>query len=709
MGQFIANINISGDPAINHIDLRLDGTDADWLFLDGKTIRLNSSDTRVLDREVHGAVLTAKVKCYEDGTLQSEHRITVEILNQNDNRPEFLQSTIQLVQISELTAVNSVAFTVQATDADGETLVYGIDETSPDASYFRVDHPNTGQIILNRSLNYETKTQLKLQLYAVEMDTTEHYSTTATLTINVIDADDQYPQFQPCILLPHSQSSHICVNPLYTVNITENDVDMILDFSPGPIQAVDGDEGLRTPLTYTILSGADNGRFVINTESGEVRLTRRVENRLLMPTLRLRIMAAQRDDPMKYSVATALVRVLAENVFQPQFSRSTYHGFVTESSSPASIAITYGMKLLILEATDQDFIDGINPNLWYSLSPNSNSSELYYVTQDGLLIAKANQLQPNHNHTLEVLATDQESGDVVKAVIYINVLEEGEPVPQGPLDERQDHGSRTWVVEGVSVMCLVLLAITTIVLVCFVKKRRVRQDPAERADIAENKHPNVTLRRFQYLVNQSEPLPLVEEVSYYNEAFGGYDASTFALHGKQGFYTHRDQDASNKSQSSKTSLPLNTMSLQAIDCASQCLESNRRPILASIPIHEQISLVKNTENTDVEDAQLVKLDYTEKMIPEKKIGITELETSNTDLDRANQNQGTENAYLEKFLGKANSDQINTEIDQSPLMKTSGTSFTKQHRCQNEQEAKQEIGRRMYELKMQMHNQPHKQR
>lgn len=37
-------------------------------------------------------------------------------------------------------------------------------------------------------------------------------------------------------------------------------------------------------------AGADNGRFVIDSHSGEVRLTRRVENRLLTPTLRLRVM-----------------------------------------------------------------------------------------------------------------------------------------------------------------------------------------------------------------------------------------------------------------------------------------------------------------------------------------------------------------------------------------------------------------------------------
>ncbi len=32
--------------------------------------------------------------------------------------------------------------------------------------------------------------------------------------------------------------------------------DTVLDFFPGPIHAVDGDEGLRTPVKYTILSGA---------------------------------------------------------------------------------------------------------------------------------------------------------------------------------------------------------------------------------------------------------------------------------------------------------------------------------------------------------------------------------------------------------------------------------------------------------------------
>lgn len=32
--------------------------------------------------------------------------------------------------------------------------------------------------------------------------------------------------------------------------------DIVLDFSPGPIRAVDGDRGLRSPISYVILAGS---------------------------------------------------------------------------------------------------------------------------------------------------------------------------------------------------------------------------------------------------------------------------------------------------------------------------------------------------------------------------------------------------------------------------------------------------------------------
>lgn len=52
MGEFIANITIAGEPGANSIRLCLTGENAGWFYLEGRTIRLNSSFSRGLDREV---------------------------------------------------------------------------------------------------------------------------------------------------------------------------------------------------------------------------------------------------------------------------------------------------------------------------------------------------------------------------------------------------------------------------------------------------------------------------------------------------------------------------------------------------------------------------------------------------------------------------------------------------------------------------------
>ncbi|XP_051977080.1 protocadherin-15-like isoform X5 [Xyrauchen texanus] len=299
-------------------------------------------------------------------------------------------------------AVNSVVFTVKAKDADGDTITYLTDKSSPDASYFRIDLPNSGMVILDKPLDFETKTQLLVVIYAVEMNTKEKYSTTAKVTVNVLDGDDQYPQFLPCSPVYEDSDHAICTNPVYTVNITETDEDTVLYFSPGPIHAEDGDKDIQTPLVYSILSGDDNGRFTLDHETGEITLLQRVENRLLTPSFRLRIMAAQLNDPKKYSVATALVHVISENRFAPYFNKTVYKGFLIENVSPATLVSTYGNQVLVVQAIDRDFKDEINPKVHYTLHPMMGTNKLYHITQDGIVIAKTDRLRAFDRHILEM-------------------------------------------------------------------------------------------------------------------------------------------------------------------------------------------------------------------------------------------------------------------------------------------------------------------
>ncbi|XP_067283429.1 cadherin-related family member 5 isoform X2 [Pseudorasbora parva] len=492
VGEFIANLSINGDPGASSIRLCLTGENADWFYLEGRTIRLNSSFSRTLDREVLGSVLIATLTCYEDEIIRSRYRIMVEILNENDNMPYFLEDTIQPRYISELLTVNSMVFTVKARDGDGDTITYMTDKSTDDASYFRIDLPNSGMVILDKPLDYETKTQLHVVILAVEMTTKEKYSTTATVTVNVLDGDDQYPQFQPCAPVYEDGDHNICTNPVYSVNITETDEDAVLYFSPGPIHAEDGDKDILTPLVYTILSGDDNGRFTIDAKTGEISLKQRVENRLLTPSFRLRIMAAQVNDPKKFSVATALVHVVSENLFPPFFNKTVYKGFLIESSSPATLVTTYGNQVLVVQAVDRDFKDGINPKIRYTMQPLTGSSKPYHITQDGIVIAKTNRLRAFDRHILEVIATDEESGEAAHASVDIEVLQRGLPVPRSPFGEERLFADMNAGMAG-GIAAIVLIVAVTALFICLwlAKRRRERRDPEDRGSVALGKHPNV--------------------------------------------------------------------------------------------------------------------------------------------------------------------------------------------------------------------------
>ncbi|KAL7402387.1 hypothetical protein ABVT39_014271 [Epinephelus coioides] len=535
-GEVVAQL--MAETTMEGVQWSLDGKDADWFYLDERGIRLNTSADKVLDREAEGPVLMAELSCYEDDTLQSVYRIMVEIINENDNFPVFDEDTVQSLVISELTPVNTVVFTVQATDADNDKIIYSIDQASSDAEYFRVDLPNSGEVILSKPLDYEKKTLLTVTIHASEMNTAEHYNTSTNITITVLDGDDQYPQFLPCTLLFQDETSRICTSPVYTVNVTEGEEDIVLDFSPGPIHAVDGDRGLSSPVSYTILSGDDDGHFEMDRETGEMKLIHGVGDKLTTPELHLQVMAYQDDDPRKYSVATVLVRVLAVNHFYPEFDRTEYQGFVTAGKSSASLVNTYGSKALMLHVQDQDFTHGFNPMIHFTLSPTSNHTDIYQITQEGLLIARTNQLKPKQKHVLEVTAVDQESGDATFATVVVEVLSEGQSIPISPLGDDRPLSCTMGKAMFLSMVFMTVLGCILSAAMWLKKKHKGKRDPLQRGCVAQGKHPNVSLRWFQ-LASHRSGMPHTEEVAYNDEEYGTCNPS-FSLPDNPGKYTQQD-------------------------------------------------------------------------------------------------------------------------------------------------------------------------
>ncbi|KAK7892161.1 hypothetical protein WMY93_024124 [Mugilogobius chulae] len=569
----ILSPELFGDWTEDSFSWMVRGKDAHWFFLDGTNLWLNTSAEKVLDRETEGAVLMAELVCYEQDTLQSVYRIVVEILNENDNIPAFVDGPVQSAVISELSPVNAVVFTVQAIDADNDKIFYTIDQTSPDAEHFKVVLPNSGEVVLAKPLDYETKTSLSVVVHASEMYTAEQHSTSTQVFITVQDGDDQYPHFMPCTLLYKESGSRVCINPTYTANITEGQQDIMLSFSPGPIHAVDGDSGLSSSISYDILTGNDDGHFLINRHTGEMSLTQGFSDRLTTPALHLQVMAFQDNDPGKYSVAGVLVRVLAHNHFPPVFEKPSYSGFVTIGHGEAALVHTYDNRELVLTVTDQDFNQSVNPMIGFSLSHMSNHTELYRVTKEGLVIAKTSDLSPRDKHIIQVRAVDQESGESTFTTVTVEVLAEGQKA--GLHTDWSDQRLSGCVVGKALFLCLLgtTLGLCVLYLSLWIKKRlQDHRDPLERGSVAQAKHPNVSLRWFQ-LVSHGSAMPQMEDLPFNAEAYGRANPS----------FSHSDQDspsqpgpptlndiskAANTACDNATTQDAENMSLETLPCKS---------------------------------------------------------------------------------------------------------------------------------------------
>ncbi|XP_069657553.1 cadherin-related family member 5-like isoform X4 [Haliaeetus albicilla] len=512
-GSLVARLPAAGDTGSAGLQLCLAGADAAWFYLDGRSVRLNVSAGRALDREeLESPVLMVALTCTEDGFSPVEYRIIVQVLNENDNRPHFQGATVLTHNVSELAAVHSVVFSTQAEDADGDTLMYVIDTASPDARFFRIDLPNSGKVVLARALDFESRQHLEVVVTAVEMNTKERFNASARVRVNVLDGDDQYPQFLPCTPRTHHGLT-ICTSPIYTANVTEGQLQGgPLSFSPSSVYAEDGDRGLRAAITYSLLAGRESGRFHIDNMTGAITLLRAVESSRSTPAISLSVMASQVNDANKYAVTQAVVRVLAANRHPPRFAHPTYQAFVPAGAREAALLLTFGGHVLALRAHDPDFPEGVNPQVRYSLHPGANHSQLFQVMPNGLLVARADRLRPAQTYRLQVLARDEESGETSNTTVELEVLWPGQAAPRDPSEVGPGRSPLNMGVLAGGLGALLLLTAAILFLIMrAMKKRQRQQETADRAALAIEKHPNV--------VPASKSSPSPSSLYYPNEGY----------------------------------------------------------------------------------------------------------------------------------------------------------------------------------------------
>uniref|UniRef100_A0AAQ5YG71 Cadherin-related family member 1 n=1 Tax=Amphiprion ocellaris TaxID=80972 RepID=A0AAQ5YG71_AMPOC len=211
-----------------------------------------------LDREKQDEI--SVLVSITDGRNKVVETVRVFITDANDEPPEF-QNLPFIIDVPEDTSPGTSIYRVQAVDKDmgsGGSVSYYL-QTSPLAKFTIDGHSGILRVKPGETLDYETTPTHFVTVVAKDgggkyKGKHQVMTSTATITINVIDAQDMPPSF---VGTPY-------FGYIYEVSVPGSEI-----FT---VYAKDGDQGNPNPMHYSIMDGSD-GVFDINSTSGCITLT----------------------------------------------------------------------------------------------------------------------------------------------------------------------------------------------------------------------------------------------------------------------------------------------------------------------------------------------------------------------------------------------------------------------------------------------------
>uniref|UniRef100_A0A8C6MNY7 Protocadherin beta 12 n=1 Tax=Mus spicilegus TaxID=10103 RepID=A0A8C6MNY7_MUSSI len=255
-----------------------------------------------LDRERRAEYnITITVSDLGTPRLTTQHTITVQVSDINDNAPTFTQTSYTLfVQENNSPALH--IGTISATDSDSGSnahITYSLlppqDSQLALASLVSINSDN-GQLFALRAMDYEI-----LQAFEFHVDATDGgspaLSSQALVRVVVLDDNDN----SPFVLYPMQNVSAPCTELLPRAA------------EPGylitKVVAVDRDSGQNAWLSFQLLKATEPGLFSVWAHNGEVRTTRLLSERDA-PKHKLLLLVKDNGDPMRSASVTLHVLVV---------------------------------------------------------------------------------------------------------------------------------------------------------------------------------------------------------------------------------------------------------------------------------------------------------------------------------------------------------------------------------------------------------------
>ncbi|XP_054144389.1 cadherin-23 [Melozone crissalis] len=336
----------------------------------------------------------------------SSATVFVNLLDLNDNDPTF-QNLPFVAEIAEGLPAGSSVFQVVAIDLDegpNGQVSYRMQVGMPRMDF--LINSTSGLVTSTAVLDRERIPEYLLRVVASDAGTPAK-SSTSTLTVKVLDVNDENPTFYPAV---------------YNVSLPE---DVARDFKVVRLNCTDADIGLNAELSYFITGGNQDGKFSVGFRDGVVRTVVSLDRETVASyTLILEAIDNGPAGNRRTGTATVYVTVLDVNDNRPIFLQSSYEVSVPEDIPAAS-------SIVQVKATDAD--EGINGRVWYRIVKGNEHNHFRINPSTGLVMRGVRHLdrEQNSSHVLEVEAYNTEQGPMrssVRVIVYVEDVNDEVPV-----------------------------------------------------------------------------------------------------------------------------------------------------------------------------------------------------------------------------------------------------------------------------------------
>ncbi|RXN06608.1 protocadherin-23 [Labeo rohita] len=319
------------------------------------------------------------------------------LLDINDNSPTFVSTEVACVP--EDTEVGLLVHHVMAKDEDEGSnghVIYSV-ISGNEKSYFHME--STGHLYLNSTLDYESQHVHILTVQARDSGVPS-LSSTQTLTVKILDVNDNPPVFQ----------KHI-----YNTSVMENREPREVIVT---VTAVDLDSEMNSAVSYSLLPGPGYELFTVNSHTGQISTSTRLD-REIQSSFTLRVQAEDSGTPSLSSTATVLCSVLDDNDNAPEFFQPDLHIVIPENLPPGVIHI--------FQASDVD--NGLNGTIHYSIEEFEDCFSIDAVT-GAISTTRILDREERSNYSLLITAADHGDPPLSStALLHVTLSDENDNSP----------------------------------------------------------------------------------------------------------------------------------------------------------------------------------------------------------------------------------------------------------------------------------------